>query len=235
MTAKRYIIVFLITIAIFLATFWISGMFSDKKLSELHDIQDKIALDILSTETRYSLLEQTSCDHVVIGREDEFGLSGELNDLARRLKFMESQLPADNEDLTFIQKYYTLLQIKDYLLVSALSQRCGQEIFTILYFHENDCKDCARESLVLDQLASDFPGTRVYWLDKDIDTPAMKTLISLFKVDTAPTIVVDGKTYKNFVDYDKMVSLLPDALKAYQTNLIDDQNADVKTTEEVAQ
>lgn len=213
---NRYIIVFFITLAIFLTTFWLSGFFGDKKLDELRDIQQKIALDILSTETRYSLLEKTSCNHVVVGSEAEFGLSGELNDLARKLKFMESQLPASNQDLVFVQKYYSLLQIKDYLLVEALSDRCGQDIFTILYFHENDCKDCVRQALVLDQLVSDYPGTRVYWLDRDIDSPAMKTLISLFNVESAPTIVIEGKTYRDFVDYESMAEILPEALKEYQ-------------------
>jgi hypothetical protein len=214
--AGRYIIVFLITAAIFLMTFWVSSFFGNKKIEQLRDIQERITLDILSTETRYSLLSQTSCEHIKTSNEIEFGLSAELNNLARRLKFMESQLGAGNESVLFIKKHYTLLQIKDYILLEELNRRCGQELFTILYFHGGECRDCRRQSLVLDQLVLDFPGTRVYWLDRDVDTPAMKTLISLYGIDSAPTMVIDGKTHKGFVDLEEMVSLLPDELKSFQ-------------------
>lgn len=213
---KRYIIVFLITAMIFTLTFWLSSLFGNKKIEQLRDIQERIALDILSTETRYSLLGQTSCQYVDTGGDLEFGLSAELNNLARRLKFMESQVDKNNESLIFIKKYYTLLQIKDYILVEELNRRCGQEIFAILYFHGGECDDCRRQSLVLDQLVSDFPGTRVYWLDRDVDTPAMKTLLSLYKIESAPTMVVDNKTYEGFISLDDMTELLPEELKAFQ-------------------
>lgn len=230
---RRYIIVFFITALIFALTFWLSGLFGNKKIERLRDIQEKIAIDILSTETRYSLLEQTSCDHITTSNEVEFGLSAELNDLARRLKFMESQLDANNENVIFIKKYYTLLQIKDYILVEELNKRCGQELFTILYFHGGDCKDCRRQSLVLDELVSEFPGTRVYWLDRDVQTPAMETLVSLYDIDIAPTMVVAGKTYKGYTGLEDMIALLPDELKAFQlgpaTEDLELENSDDKS------
>jgi hypothetical protein len=214
--AKRYIIVFFITVMIFTFTFWLSSLFGNKKIQQLRDIQERIALDILSTETRYNLLGQTACEHIRTSNEIEFGLSAELNNLARRLKFMESQLGDKNENVIFIKKYYTLLQIKDYMLVEELNARCGQEIFTILYFHGGECSDCRRQSLVLDQLVIDYPGTRVYWLDRDVDTPAMKTLVSLYNIKSAPTMVVGGKTYNGFLGLSEMAELLPDELKDFQ-------------------
>lgn len=213
---KRYIIVFFITAVIFSLTFWLSSVFGNKKIDQLRSIQERIALDILSTETRYALLGQTACDHIKTSNEIEFGLSAELNNLARRLKFMESQLGSKNEDVIFIKKYYTLLQIKDYMLVEELNNRCGQEIFTILYFHGGECSECRRQSLVLDQLVLDYPGTRVYWLDRDVDTPAIKTLISLYDIQSAPTMVIGGRTYNGFLSLLEMVDLLPDELKAFQ-------------------
>lgn len=227
---SRYIIVFFITLAIFLLTFWISSFFGNKKLDQLRDIQSKIAVDILSTETRYALLGSTSCDHSGTSREVEFGLSEELNGLAKRLKFMESQLGSDNEEVVYVKEYYTLLQIKDYLLVKELNERCGQSLFTILYFHDSFCEDCVRQSLVLDQLVSDYPGTRVYWLDSTVETPAMDTLMSLFNVEESPTIVVYGETIKGFVGYGAMEELLPEELKSYQGD-IDEEGIQIETQE----
>lgn len=201
---------------IFGFTFLLSAIFSNKKISQLKEIQDRIAIDILSTETRYSLLEKTSCDHVVRGEDDEFGLSQELNTLARKLKHMESQLGPNDTDVLFVKQYYTLLQIKDFLLMQELDDRCDHDLFTILYFHEGGCKDCQRQSLTLDEIVDEYPGTRVYWLDLDTPSPAMSTLVSLFEVTEGPTMVIDGEAFKGFVSYDDIEELLPESLKAFQ-------------------
>jgi thiol-disulfide isomerase/thioredoxin len=209
--AKRYFIVFIITAAIFLLAFWMSTVFSNNKISQLREIQEQIAIDILSTETRYSLLEQTSCDHAVSGSEVEQGLSRELNDLARRLKFMESQFGVENEDVLFIKKYYSLLQVKDFLLMEELNDRCGEELFTILYFHQGDCPDCQKQSLVLDELVEEYPGTRVYWFDKDVNTPPIQTMLSIFDIEQGPALVINDKTYEGFLTFEEIQEIAPEA------------------------
>lgn len=208
---KRYLIVFFITAAIFLLAFWMSTVFSNNKISQLRDIQEQIAIDILSTETRYSLLEKTSCDHSVSNLEEEQGLSRELNDLARRLKFMESQLGVEDEDVIFVKKYYSLLQVKDFLLMEELSSRCGEELFTILYFHQGDCDDCQKQSLVLDELVSEYPETRVYWFDKDVNTPAVQTMLSIFGIIQGPAMVINDRTYEGFYTFEEIQQIAPEA------------------------
>lgn len=208
---KRYLLVFVITAAIFLLAFWMSTIFSNNKISQLREIQEQIAIDILSTETRYSLLEKTSCDHAVSGSEVEQGLSRELNDLARRLKFMESQLGADDENVLFVKKYYSLLQVKDFLLMEELNDRCGEELFTILYFHQGDCADCQKQSLVLDDLVENYPGTRVYWFDKDVNTPAIQTMLSIFNITQGPTLVIEDKAYEGFLSFEEIQDIAPEA------------------------
>ncbi|MFT5280879.1 MAG: hypothetical protein ACI9AR_000319, partial [Flavobacteriaceae bacterium] len=173
----RYIIVFFITASIFALVFVVSGYFSRNKIAELYDIQDQIALDILSTETRYSLLEKTSCEHIFTTENIEQELSQELTSLARKLKFLESESPTENADISSIKKQYSLLQIKDYLLMQEIQERCGQAMVSILYFHEGDCSDCRRQSLILDKLSDDYPQVRIYWLDKDVITQAMQTML----------------------------------------------------------
>jgi len=213
---KRYLAVFLITVLIFAITFWVSALFSGKKINQLREIQERIAIDILSTETRYSLLERTSCDHVVRAEEDEFGLSQELNNLARRVKHMESQLGPNDADVLYVKEYYSLLQIKDFLLMEELGARCDHELFTILYFHEGGCRECVKQSLVLDEIVDQYPGTRVYWFDLDTPNAAMKTLNSLFDISGGPTVVINEDVIEGFIGYSDIETLLPESLKEFQ-------------------
>lgn len=228
---QRYLIVFIITLSVFMIAFWLSAVFSNNKISQLREIQEQIAIDILSTETRYALLEKTSCDHSVSNLEEEQGLSRELNDLARRLKFMESQLGSTDEDVLFIKKYYSLLQVKDYLLMEELSDRCGEELFTILYFHEGDCDDCQKQSLVLDELVEEYPETRVYWFDKDINTPAVQTMLSIFNIKQGPTLVIDGQTYEGFLTFEEIKQVAPEAFpepEVVEEELVDSEALDTQ-------
>jgi thiol-disulfide isomerase/thioredoxin len=208
---KRYLIVFIITAIVFVLAFWMSSIFSNNKIDQLREIQEQIAIDILSTETRYSLLEKTSCVHSVSNLEEEQGLSRELNDLARRLKFMESQLGEDDEDVLFVKKYYSLLQVKDFLLMEELSKRCGENLFTILYFHQGECDDCQKQSLVLDELVEEYPETRVYWFDKDVNTPAVQTMLSIFGIKQGPTMVINDQTFEGFYTFEEIQAIAPNA------------------------
>ena len=212
-TWKRYITVFIITLVLFLGAFYLSGKLANKKIDQIREIQEKISLDILSTETRYALLGASSCDHIVANQDFEEELNGELNDLARRVKFMESQVSLTNPDLIQVKEQYNLFQIKDYLLREELNKRCGEKIISILYFHEADCKDCKKESVVLDELAYNFPEVRIYWLDKDLKTPAMETLVSIFNIKSAPALIMNDKRYDGFQELDTLIGLLPKDLK----------------------
>ncbi|MEK7180462.1 MAG: hypothetical protein AAB706_03220, partial [Patescibacteria group bacterium] len=58
----KYFYIFLITSLIFFTAFFISNYFNDKKVSEIRSIESRIAIDILSSETQFSLLAESSCD-----------------------------------------------------------------------------------------------------------------------------------------------------------------------------
>jgi hypothetical protein len=226
-STKRYLNVFLITTVIFLLVLWLSNELSNRKITELKSLEDQIGLNILSTETRFSLLEKTSCDHVMASKDNSIGLNSELAELAKKVKFMESQLGVNNKDVISLNKYYTLLQIKDYLLTLEFHTRCNENIASILYFHKVDCSACAKQSIILDKVSSEYPEVRIYWLDKDTDTPALKTMTSLFNIKDSPALVIGEKTYNGFQSYEQIESYIPEiqkwkkekenALKAAQT------------------
>lgn len=195
MSFKRYITVFIITGCIFAFTFWLSNQLSSSKIREVRDLEDEIALNILSTETRYTLLENSSCSHLSTNNTNDIGLNSELTDIAHRVKFMASQLGPENEKVVSLKKYYTLLQIKDYLLTKELYNRCGTHIVSILYLYQEGCEECVKQSIILDDLVSTYPEIRLYWIDKDLQTPALDTLISILGIKKTPSMVIKDKVY----------------------------------------
>src|SRR5574344_711577 len=115
---QRYIVVFLITLAIFLTGLWFSGFLNQKRIRQLQNIENTISLDLQSSEIQFSLLEELSCEDI----SSSTVLSSELNSLAEKLSYSESNIGIENEEVISLKKYYSLLQIKDYLLMKKITE-----------------------------------------------------------------------------------------------------------------
>ena len=196
---KKYVIVLFITATIFVSGLWISSYFSNKKIDQLKNIESKISLDLMSSETQFSLLQEQSCKDVTNNI-----LSSELNTLADKISYSENNIGAEDVDVISLKQSYSLLEIKDYLLMKKIRERCGEKSIFILYFYKNnDCSDCTKQGYVLTTLREKYPDLRVYSFDYNLDLSAIKTMISIYNVpDNLPAIVINGKVYSGFKTVD---------------------------------
>lgn len=214
-STRTYVIALLITFAIFGTALFVGDRISGIRIAQLQGIQDQIAIDILSLETQFDLLSQVSCEDLA----DTPLLSRELGSLGDRLQTTEARLGANNPEVTRLKEQYSLLQIKDNLLLTKVAQQCDTGITPILYFYANDCEDCTRAGYALTKLRSDLPGLRVYSFDYDLALPALKTLIAIHDVtrDELPTFIIDGVHTSGFTTLDELTSRLPETLTATST------------------
>jgi hypothetical protein len=210
---KKYVWTFLITVVIFITAIVLSNYFSNKKIASLRAIEDKISTDIMSSETQYALLAESSCKDL-----SSNVLSQELNALAEKLTYTEQNLGNNSADLLRLKTYYTLLQIKDYLLMKKISIKCNTKPVFILYFYSTDCPACEQQGYVLTYLRSLYPDLRIYSFDYNLDNPTIRTMISLYKIgEIVPAIVINDKVYSGFLDKDKLEGYLPAWMTATST------------------
>src|SRR3989338_3106427 len=185
---KKYLITFAIPAAIFGTAIFGSNILSQKKLEDVRVIENRVALDILSSETQFALLEETSCSDIGPGF-----LSKELGSLGEKLSYAENQTEFNSGDLEYLKRSYFLLEIKDYLLMKRLTEKCGIKPTFILYFYstEEDCKDCEKMGYVLTALRDKYPDLRVYSFDYNFDVGAIDTLVSIYKVEpNLPALII---------------------------------------------
>ncbi|KKP56548.1 MAG: hypothetical protein UR50_C0002G0041 [Parcubacteria group bacterium GW2011_GWC1_34_10] len=205
---KKYAYTFLITAAIFVTAILASNYFSQKKINEIKNIESRISVDILASETQFSLLSELSCKDI----GNSF-LSRELAVLGDKLAYTEQNRGSDNEEVLNLKKYYSLLQIKDFLLMQKIKERCGGKTLSLIYFYsnvENDCKDCQKEGFVLTKLREDYPELRVYSFDYNLDLSALQTLINIYNIkDEQPTLLIDDKIYYGFKSIEDIKEILP--------------------------
>lgn len=225
----RYIIVLVITLTLFLSAIWLSSFINDKKLNEIKTIQDKISIDISSSETEFQLLQGVSCKDVSVST-----LSPELNNLAEKISYSEKSINRQ-DDILELKKYYSLLEIKDWLLMQQIQKKCNVPVVPIFYFYttSENCSNCVKVSAVLSQLRNEYPELRVYSFDYNLDLSALKTLIKIFKVDdhNLPAIYMNDKLYTGFQSEDDIKKALPELDKYKKARLLEEaKNASTSAT-----
>jgi hypothetical protein len=139
-------------------------------------------------------------------------LSTELNTLASRLDYTEGQLGSENPQVIELKSEYSLLEIKDYLLMQQIAQKCKLKPVFILYFYSNegDCTECDSAGNVLTYLRQTYPQLRVYSFDYNLNVGALQTLTTIYKIkDTLPAFVVNGKTTYGVSDLASIEKILP--------------------------
>ena len=208
---KQYTFSFAITAVIFATAIMTSNYFAQKRVDEIRGIQDKIAIDTLSSETQFSLLEESSCKDIGTG-----SLSTELGTLEDKLSYTEKERGENDAEVQTLKKYYFLLEIKDYLLMNKISQKCKKTPISIIYFYSLDdkCTDCEKEGYVLTRLREKYPDLRVYSFDYNADLSAVKTLISINKIkDEMPAIIVKDNAYYGFQSIEDIEKAVPELKK----------------------
>ena len=193
---KKYLIVFLITAGLFFTAIYLSSYFGNKKVAQLKIIQDQISIDILSSETQFSLLSELSCKNI-----SDSIFASELGELGAKLEWSENNLGA-TEEVSYLRKYYSLLQIKDYLLQKKISERCGVKSAFVLYFYTTfeNCKECKREEIILNNLRAKYPELKVYSFDYSTKLGAVEAMLQIYKIkDTElPALVINDDVLSGF-------------------------------------
>ncbi len=210
MDSKKYLFTFLITAAIFATAIFASSALTNKKVEDVRSAEDRVALDILSSETQFDLLSETSCKDIGPGF-----LSKELGPLGEKLSYAENTNGFKADDVESLKRSYFLLEIKDYLLMKRLTEKCNVKPTFILYFYSTKevCDDCEKMGYVLTELRNRYPDLRVYSFDYNFDVGAIDTLVSIYKVkNQLPAIIVNGTPYYGLKPIEELEASIP-ALK----------------------
>ncbi len=199
---RNVIISFVITLAIIGTVIYAINYLNQQRVEQLSELQNRLSTDTLSVETQFALLEEAPCEDLSEGNT----LSQEVSSLGDRLATTENQLGSTNDQVLELKKQYTLLQIRDYLLTKRLSQTCKVDPTVVLYFYSNapgSCADCDRAAYALSYLHQTNPKLRVYAFDYNLDLGALKTLITVEKIEPKfPAFVIDGKRSYGFSTVD---------------------------------
>lgn len=210
MAWQKYTLAFIITAAIFGTAFYIAQRIDAQRIADIRATEENISIDILSSETQFELLGNLDCKTI----SENPVLSDELNTLESRLSVAEQNLGSENSEVIQLKEQYSLLEIKDYLLLQQISSKCSLKPVFILYFYSNagDCPDCSRMGDELSYLRETYPGLRVYSFDYNLDLSALKTLVALQKLHgSLPALIINNRPpVYGFKNLNELQTLVPE-------------------------
>jgi hypothetical protein len=210
-----YAVAFLITALIFATALYASNYFNGQRIADIRAEQDDISTQILSLQTQFDLLQQHSCTDIA----ENTTLPSELTSLGSQLSYLESQ-GGNLDEVIRLKSLYSVLEIKDYLLMKQLAARCNLKPVFILYFYSNkgDCANCEKQGYVLTSLAESYPQLRIYSFDYNLAVPALQTLIGIDQVSNKlPALIINGKQYNGFQSIADIQKILPQLASMQKT------------------
>ncbi len=207
----KYLWALVITLLIFFGILSISNYFDSKRIDEIRSVENGISFNILSSETQFALLSVTPCENL-----GNSSLTQELDSIGTRLEYLENTRGIDDPEVVQLKKEYSLLEIKDYVLMNTVSEKCHIKSPFILYFYSNidNCNDCKNAGTVLTELRREYPLVRVYSFDYNIPVPAVKTLTDIFKVKKEfPALVIHEKPVYGLKSLSDIQKMMPELAK----------------------
>src|SRR6056297_124604 len=211
---KKYLLVFLATGLVFAVGLYLGQHFEQQEMAKLDAMRADLELDILSSETQFSILETAICEN-----QNNADLTQEQYDIESTLSAMEQRLGDSNFQVQRLKKHYFLLEIKNYLLTKKKIRECDANLIPILYFYKEkkECSQCPQQDFVLDYLKNKYPFLKVYSFDFDTTLGAVKTLKSLHPLkDEVPLLIVDGEPHYGFKKKEDLIEIMSPEFKEYK-------------------
>ncbi|OIO46291.1 hypothetical protein COX24_02615 [bacterium (Candidatus Gribaldobacteria) CG23_combo_of_CG06-09_8_20_14_all_37_87_8] len=205
---QKYLLVLFFTGLIFTLGFFFANLISKKNLESLDSLQQNLRVDILSLETQFSILNQTPCENL-----NESTLTQELYDIAQTLTSVGNNVGKDNPYYLQLKKYYSILEIKHWLLLQRAKKECGLPLTFIIYFYadKKTCPDCDNQGYILTHLRRKYPDLRVYSFDFNLDLSALDALKSIYLIqpnETLPLMIINKEALSGFQSKDKLENIL---------------------------
>ncbi|MEM0230948.1 MAG: thioredoxin family protein [Candidatus Woesearchaeota archaeon] len=202
----RYIIGIAAAIIIFLFGFMASALINSQKFKQLSDMAQDIRADALSNELLYQLVQSSSCKDLNMS---EYNL--ELYTIGKRLTYMESLYGFENQEVVKLKNYYSLLEIRHWMLMKEIGAKCGYKTPIVLYFYSNfGCADCEDQGLVLTNIHQEYGNLQVYSFEYALNNSALNYLKNKYNIsqNRLPTLVINEEVHYGFQPKNKLIQLL---------------------------
>lgn len=196
-TVLRHVaLAFAISVALFAAGVLIGYSFNAVKVDVTTRQIGEMRSDVENLQLEFMYLDTMGLQHACPVLEQE------SNRLVKKLDSFGEELTNYEEANDFGSNFYELkdtyhfLQLRTWLLQERMKRECGNDIVTVMYFYSKNCPACQQQGYTITYLKQNLEDRlMVFALDTGWQQPMMNALTSDFKVESTPSLVINGRLY----------------------------------------
>lgn len=204
----KFLAIFAVTTIIFLIGILLGSALSNMKVDKLNDLQEDFRTDTLAVDLAYEILSDNPCSSI-----DSSFLTEDLHELSSKLEFLQNARGIDDPKVKELRNYYSLLQLRHWMVSTQYKKYCNSSFTTIIYFFSDkkECPKCDTQSTVLTHAREENDNLRIYSFKYETDNAALKALKDLYSIksdEVLPILIIDGDVYYGFRDSDELARLI---------------------------
>ena len=200
----KYLAAFSLACLLFIVGIFFGSQITQSKVNDILATEQQTRLQLENLDIEGMLLQDAPCQSPKLLTED-------LETLGTKLTYLESEYSKDDPRILELKKPYTLLELRHYLSLKSMVEKCNQNFTFVLFFYSNEpskMDQSEKEGFVLDYLKKKHENINIYAFDVNLDVPVLNVLKSKYNVVDTPTVVIDDQVYVGFHDKDEMESVL---------------------------
>lgn len=208
---SNYIITAIITSFIFLLGFLLGIQIEKEKVSYLEKTINELSLSVENAELEFLFLDimegNISCNYFFSEANNLSQMASKLGD---ELTEYEKNEKTESQQFYDLKKKYTIVLIKDWLILEKIKKTCGGNYVTVIYFYSNlNCSSCVDQGLILDYFKLKYgENLLIFALDADLDLSLIRALKTSYSISELPTLVINNKKYSGYIDTNTLSQIL---------------------------
>lgn len=229
-SVKKYLIAFFLTLLVFSGGIVVGVGIERLRLESAKQItlEEKVSLRSLQLQQNYIDSGITDCKTL------NTILENNINELGKKVSIIidyKKKAVFNQEEFKLQLQDYFLTEIQFYFLAKEIEKKCPQDSIKILYFYDENRDETQGDILLY--LKKKFENkVQIFSLDSQFtQEPMIKTLLTYYKIDEYPALVVEEKVFEGHQSADqlmehlctefmKMDAAVPDECLAYKQEKI---------------
>jgi hypothetical protein len=204
--SSRFVAAAAITLLVFLIGYMASAQINKLKLDNLEYLEQDLRIDSLSSELLLTMVQKDLCKSINITSYNE-----ELSTYGKRITYLESLYGFSSDEVTRLKNYYSLLEIRHWILARDLNEKCDANKTLVIYFYTNyGCEDCEDQGLVLTNIHRKYPFFNIYSFEYNLNNSAVDFLKATYDIPPyrLPALIVDDEVFYGFQSKEKLMEVM---------------------------
>ena len=225
---KRYILAFIITIAIFFIGFFFGFMMDINRVNYFESTNTVDKLNLRSLQLQEELVKDSGFKDECTAFRFMFDKSiVELENNRERLETYNQQAKVKKEDFALLKREYTLSQINFWRVSKQLKASCtnSSDFVTVIYLYNDNahCPDCESQGAVLTYYKMQLKqNILIFAINADMleNEPTVELIKNGYGITKYPGLIIEDKVYQEYQNKEQLKKILCEYYKTNETRSV---------------